>query len=310
MITLFAAPKPFNDQFNAIQTRAILSWKRLIPPCEIILFGDEKGTAEKAASFNIKHVPMVAKNEYGTPLLNDLFAKAQSMAVNNLVGYVNADIILMSDFMEAVANISGLNKPFLLVGRRWDVNLENPPDFAEPDFEKKLRAYVLKKGFHRHFTAIDYFVFPRGLYRTLPPFAIGRPAFDNWLLWKAYALGARLIDASDIIMAVHQNHNYSHHPHGEKGVWEGPEAQRNRKLLKTWRHCFLISDAPYRLTSRGLGLNFTCEHLKQRFYSIKVLPLEWIVIFMNKTRKIRRKFGFEKSGILFIKKTWIRIFSR
>jgi len=44
-------------------------------------------------------------------------------------------------------------------------------------------------------------------------------------------LGAPIIDASEMITVVHQNHDYSHHPQGKKGVWEGLEAKRNQELM-------------------------------------------------------------------------------
>ena len=80
MFTIFALPKPFRGLNEIIQTNAIQSWKKLNIPCEIILFGDEEGTAEFAVSNGIEHVPEIALNEYGTPLVNTLFSTAQEMA--------------------------------------------------------------------------------------------------------------------------------------------------------------------------------------------------------------------------------------
>ncbi len=81
---------------------------------------------------------------------------------------------------------------------------------------------------------IDYFAFPRGLYsRNTPPLVIGRPSWDNWLLWKARASGAAVVDASAVILAVHQNHDYAYHPDGKVGVWSGEEAIK--RLQTCWR---------------------------------------------------------------------------
>ena len=51
MLTLFSTPKPFRGHIAVIQTNAIRSWLELEPACEVILFGDEEGTAEVAAAF-------------------------------------------------------------------------------------------------------------------------------------------------------------------------------------------------------------------------------------------------------------------
>ena len=63
----------------------------------------------------------------------------------------------------------------------------------------------------------------------------GRPGWDNWLLWFARSSGAAVVDASSVVCAVHQNHDYGYHPDGEKGVWEGEEAQQNYQLLEGHR---------------------------------------------------------------------------
>jgi hypothetical protein len=62
---------------------------------------------------------------------------------------------------------------------------------------------------------IDYFVFRKGLYKELPDLVIGRVFWDQWLVWKARASGAALLDATDAVTAIHQNHDYGYHP-GER----------------------------------------------------------------------------------------------
>jgi hypothetical protein len=75
------------------------------------------------------------------------------------------------------------------------------------------------------------FLFSKGLYyRQIPEFVIGRPGWDNWLLWYPLSLKVSLIDASRDVRAVRQNHDYNYHPEGEQGVWHGEEAQENYRL--------------------------------------------------------------------------------
>ncbi|UZE93498.1 MAG: hypothetical protein IB617_01545 [Candidatus Nealsonbacteria bacterium] len=128
MLTIFAIPKPFEKEFNIIQRNAIKSWILLEPRPEIILFGDEKGTADIAKEFNVKHFPKIARNEFGTPIVSDIFKKAQKIARNNILVYVNADIILMKDFIRAVEKIKDEEK-FLMVGQRWDVDIKEKINF-------------------------------------------------------------------------------------------------------------------------------------------------------------------------------------
>jgi hypothetical protein len=232
MITLFASPKPFRGHIAVIQRNAIQSWLQLRPACEIILLGDDEGTADVAREFGLRHIPDVARNEYGTPLLNSLFELAQAAASHRLLAYVNTDIILVSDFVAAVRRIPF--RRFVMVGRRWDLDLNQPWDFSHPDWEANLRAYLSEHGVLHSPTGIDYFVFPPGLWDPIPPFAVGRTAWDNWLIYQARALGVDVVDATGAVTAIHQNHDYALNvgdfPDGVEEIWKGPEAQRNRAL--------------------------------------------------------------------------------
>lgn len=265
MLTLFSIPKPFRNHIGIIQTNALRSWLKLEPRCEVILFGAEDGTAATASRFGVVHSPEVSRNEYGTPLLNDLFEKAQRIASHDLVCFVNADIILMNDFISAVKSVRTLNELFLMVGRRWNLDLHQALDFEQRDWDANLRLSVKRHGKPGLPYYIDYFVFPTGLFTSLPPFVIGRAGFDNWLLWKARCSGARLVDASAVIMAVHQNHDYAHHPQGRDGVYLGPEAKRNRELMGGSHHLFTLEDATHYLTPSGLKRNLSRRYFRRKW---------------------------------------------
>ena len=72
---------------------------------------------------------------------------------------------------------------------------------------------------------IDYFAFPRGMMVDVPPFVIGRPGYDNWLLWQTRQRRIPLVDASDEAPVVHQNHDYSH-------IKAGADARRRLRRLR------------------------------------------------------------------------------
>src|SRR5438270_11144676 len=103
MLTIFAIPKDFKGQFQAIQLNAIQSWTLLEPRPEIILFGDDEGTAEAAARFGLRHVSSAERNEYGTPRVDRLFLADQKVAGSDLLCYIHSDIILTAAILRAVA---------------------------------------------------------------------------------------------------------------------------------------------------------------------------------------------------------------
>lgn len=281
MLTIFSIPKPFRDDINIIQRNAISSWLSFYPKCEIILFGDEEGIDKVAKEFNIRYIPEIKKNEFGTPLVNDVFEKAKKIANENILAYVNADIILMSDFMKAIENIK--ESRFLMVGRRWDLDIEELIDFQETDWEKGLVYRMNRKGKLHGLAGIDYFVFPKNLWREIPSFALGRTCWDNWFLYKASSMNVPIIDASRVIMAIHQNHTYSHHQKGKVGVWKGLEAKTNLKLAGGYSHLFTIRDADLILTSSGLKKPklTTYRIISTPFRYFEKLPLLKPVLFLG-----------------------------
>src|SRR5512133_2549346 len=99
-ITLFTAPKPFtNPHIAMIQRNAIRSWRALGDGLEILLLGEEEGIAENAKNLGVRHIQEIRKNSYGTPLISSLFQTARDQNDSPLLAYVNADILLMQDFV-------------------------------------------------------------------------------------------------------------------------------------------------------------------------------------------------------------------
>ena len=204
MITIFSIPKPFKGHIDIIQRNAIQSWLKLESKCEVVLFGDDEGVAEVAEEFRALHVPEVEKNEFGTPLLSSAFNLAQKIAKNDILVYINSDIILMSNFIQAIKRIN--LDLFLMNGRRCDIDITKLIDFNDVIWEKDLLEEIKNRGTIHGYSGIDYFVFPRNLPHSLPDFAVGRPGWDNWLIYQIKSLKISVIDATAVVTAVHQNH--------------------------------------------------------------------------------------------------------
>jgi FkbM family methyltransferase len=247
-VTIFAIPKSFTGHTTIIQRNAIRSWTRLTPRPEIILFGDEPGIAEMAREVDALHIAEVERNEFGTPLVDALFRSAAQVAQNDILAYVNADIILFDDFMTGTEKVAASHEEFLLIGRRWDLTVCNEIHFEMQDWQGALLAAVSRDGFLHAETGLDYFVHTKGLWVGMPPFALGRCAWDNWLVKWPIVMGKTVIDASGCITAVHQDHGYAH-AGGRANAFSGLEPQRNRAMAGSmlgWS-----TDAPFQLTAEG-----------------------------------------------------------
>ncbi|MFC1704792.1 hypothetical protein ACFLZ6_00510 [Nanoarchaeota archaeon] len=254
MITIFSSPKAFKGHISIIQKNAIKSWTLLEPKPEIILMGNERGTAEICKKLKLKHISDVKCNDSGTPLVNDIFKKAQKRSNNKILCYVNSDIILTNDFMGALSGVDFKN--FLMIGQRWDIEMKKPLNF-KPSWEKKL------SGKKQHPAGMDYFVFTKNIWKEIPSFAIGRTIWDNWLVYKALLNKAPIIDASKVVKVIHQNHGYGSISKKNK-VWKGPEADYNLKLAGPPVPSFSLHDATHILTKNGVKRALSIKYLVRR----------------------------------------------
>jgi hypothetical protein len=243
-LTLFAMPKNFRGHIATIQRNAIASWTRLDPRPEIFLFGQEEGTRELAEELGVHHFPDVARNEFGTPLIDDLFRQAEDRASSPLVGYVNADIVLTADFTAAIGRACKQHEKLMVVGRRWDIDWDQPLDFSQADWAEMLREQARRANVQRAWNLIDYFIYSRGVCDGLPPLAIGRYSWDNYILWHARSKGAALVDVSPVVLAIHQNHDYGHSS-AFADIRQSPEVKRNRAIAGPWWHLYTIEDATH-----------------------------------------------------------------
>lgn len=229
-LTLFSAPKPFTDPHIAvIQRNAIKSWT-LLPDVEVLLIGDEQGVAEIAKELGVQYLPGVQCSDNGTPLISSMFQLARENSRSDLLCIINADMLLMPDFLEA-ANLcrSRLQRDtFVLLSQRWDLDIIQPLDFTD-GWQDKLRSTVYAAGSLHRPAGSDFFLFPKSCYTDVPDFAIGRAGWDNWMIYKARQENWPVIDCTPSVMIVHQNHDYSHLP-GAKPHYEHPETNENIRL--------------------------------------------------------------------------------
>jgi hypothetical protein len=247
--TIFAIPRAFEGAVGTRQRNAVQSW--LLSGYDVLLCGDDPGVAEYAAEAGADYLPGIARNEWGTPLLSDLFAQAQARLAGRLCAYVNADIMLDDTLGWAIERAARKFERFLVVGRRYDARVDGAFDFTG-EWEARLRAMCDPARLHGEF-GLDYFGFRAPLWQDIPPLAVGRMRWDNWLLWEAQRLGADTVDATGMALAVHQSHGYEHIPaEHNTPEWNAyPEIRRNLELagncvVGTNSACWVMQDGEIR----------------------------------------------------------------
>jgi len=246
LITLFSAPKPYTDPHIAlIQRNALHSWT-LLPDVEVILLDNEEGLAETVKEFNVKHVPDAKCNDNGTPLISSMFEMARQNSHSDLFCIINADMIV-----EAAKQVVKLKDKFVLLSRRWDLDVTHPIEFSE-GWQSRLEAMVRTQGQLHRPAGSDFFLFPKSCYQDVPNFAIGRAGWDNWMIYKARKEKWPVIDCTPSVMIVHQNHDYSHLPDA-KPHYEHPDTDENIRLAGGQANIrYTILDSTYELVNGKL----------------------------------------------------------
>lgn len=290
-LTIFATPKPFTDShIDLIQQNAIGSWLQLGEDVEVVLVGDEEGYSEVVEQYQIPHQLHVSRNKWGTPLVNSIFMQARKASQNNLLAYINADIILTPDFVSAVLEISRIEERFLIVGRRWDLRVEEEITF-EGKWVDELEKKVRNQGKLHDPTAIDYFVFPRGIFTDIPSFAIGRAGWDNWMVYHAIKQGWTVIDITPSAIVIHQEHDYDHLPEG-KPHYNLDESSQNVNLGGGFTKIYDLLDVKWEFTDGKIRkVQLTLPRMLRKIER-KVMPQRkegWRWWLTRKLRQLRRK---------------------
>jgi hypothetical protein len=250
MITIFSTPRPFVGEFDLIQRNAIKSWAMLGDQCQVILLNDEENTTENVArELGVEFVDTCNKNEFGTPLLDSVFASVKSLARHDVLAHVNTDIILFPDFVRVINEVAAKlhGQSFLMLGRRWDLDILGAVNYLDADWAEKLIARTHAEGKLHGPAGMDYWVFPKNTPITPPPFCVGRPSMDTWLVFSAKSQGIVVLDATEAITIIHQQHGYpkKRAPHFEV------ECNRNVVLAGGYSNLLTLREADY-LVSRSV----------------------------------------------------------
>lgn len=293
LLTIFTSPKPFLDPHIAlIQRNAIRSWRQLGEQVEVLLVGDEPGLTDIAAELRIAHLPQVQRNKWGTPLVSSIFELARCNSCSPLLAYVNADILLMPDFVEVARTVSSKAEQFLIVGQRWDLLIRRELDFGE-DWVRKLRTEVRARGKLHQASGSDYFIFPSQMFTDMPDFAIGRAGWDNWMIFRARQQGIAVVDATPSLMVIHQEHGYAHLPNN-RPHYDLEESSHNMIMAGGRLAIYTILDTNYQLIGGKLRSPRPSALRLLRRVELWLMPKDashrgWRYALARKARRLRRR---------------------
>lgn len=292
MISIFACPRPFTDPLIAsIQRKALLSWKQLSSDIEVILMGRDEGVEQTALFFGFRHVRDIEYSPYGTPIVSSIFDTAQKVAKYDILAYVNADIILSPNLLNAVD----------IALRKWKrFTLFSSPkisNYDAIDLSSDVPIYLQASGhISRDATphGTDVFVFTKGVYKNIPPFRLGRRLWDTWLMGDAVFRGIPAIDGTEYAPTYHPYDIRSTHIHDFMPISEREQIEREIKgdhyLIEVMlNHSFMHEwyNTPRTRLPYFIDIHGNIQRNKNK---ISTFRLRWIY-FIYKTHPLRRRLG-------------------
>lgn len=292
MFTLISTPKPFvESHIIQQQIQALESWLLIRPRPQIIYIGEEEGTEKVCRQYGIELIPEVERSPSGVPLLNDLLRRGEQAARYDVIAYVNADILIAPTLPRAIEIVQKRWKRFLLISTPHlaDLNDLQIQEGFEHEALKRIKTPPATFG-------TDLFAFTKGVYKAIPPLAVGRFYWDNWLMCDPGLHRIPVIDATDFALTFHPMEETSTH-YAEYIKGRSPsnkfdefmqrikeDIHRNFSYMDN-AHLLGRSSVPYymdkegKILSRGLGAFY-------RFW----LQLQW-QSWIYRTAPLRRRLG-------------------
>jgi len=212
-ITFFTHVRPFDDVFGPIQMAALSSWAYAYDEVQIVCFGPD--TEHYNVIRELGYIPAICEtNEYHQSDFGSMFRGVERDYNSSYYCEVSSDIIL-SHFGFLMPQLRHWEAPFV-IGQRLD-------------YDPQTQVYTPHPP-----SAVDWFLYRKGQLPAIdiPPFSIGRTAYDNWMVWAArYRWKLQVLDATSIVMAIH--HNHPHPEHGNKAAMhQSRERTRNLELAR------------------------------------------------------------------------------
>eukprot|EP00762_Andalucia_godoyi_P001930 ANDGO_06075.mRNA.1 hypothetical protein JH06_3334 len=237
-VTVFTVPKGYHGSKRDAQESALISWLDQ-GVSEVLLLDNEPevfAVAEHYESFGVKHIPEVARSNFGTPVLPSVFSEAEKRSPSsNLMMYVNSDIILHGSLrvvLDAIARSPLNGKAVLAVARRIDVRPEMLGRI-HPKWKQTVEGLIARGQFEeKNPCYVDFFLYNKTslLFEGMPDLLLGRFRWDNWLTHRGRKNGY-LLDVSEVLRAVHiHHHTKSYTASFRQPVELAAEIQKNHML--------------------------------------------------------------------------------
>jgi hypothetical protein len=273
-IAILSSPRPFIGEFNRIQTNAIKSWMSLDSNIDIFLIDDEQSTCSSllTASYYsaISIIHPLASSPWGTPLIDGPINQLLSSKKYSHVCFVNTDIILDNRFVDLISFLTRCSfTNYICMGQRHNIDVPFTLDYISATDRPMPNPWILPRSLHPP-TGMDYWIMPCSSSLVFPPFISGRPGMDSWLAWYHVSNHLPLIDATNFLQVLHQNHPYP----AKKFEYFKDETDYNLTVAGGYSNMLSLRFASHLINSSGdvIRVGLIDRFLRSRLLRAFIIP--------------------------------------
>ena len=221
-----------------VYTNTIRNWATFLPRIQPVLFTTfESGPViDIARKYGWYIYPNPTVNEFGCPILKDMYLAAYELFNATFYGYANGDILFdmgLNDTLSKMNEHFNTIKVSLLFGTRMNYKLLPEANYTEKPLWTPYRIHQLVVENQTEYfkpDAFDYFFVTKHYpFSKMKPLVISRSGFDTYFSAITNTLKLTTIEGTGSVVALHQTDHDGNYAHSAKR--NDSDTKYNRILL-------------------------------------------------------------------------------
>ena len=136
--------------------------------------------------------------------------------------------------------------------------------------------------------------------KKIPDFVVGRPGYDNWLIWYARRNFIPVVDISEEIIVIHQSHHYNfHNLKNDPKIFDRnkiPIEEDGKKNMELHGNKVLnLLDADFSIVNGKIEKKTSKEYVYRNLGKLSIIFPEFS-LFLNIYAKLYRMLFYKSIG--------------
>ena len=232
LLTLFTTWNK-NSEKDLVHNNTVKNWLSFRPFVIPVVFTNDRSIATECKRYGWDVLPVRVTAVEDVPVLKFMYLDAMKVYNTTYYAYSNSDILYSNNLVDTLIgcaynlsyflNMTYLNgsflygksgyaqQPTLIIGQR--TNVQNVTK-TEGSTWAAITSVARNRGGLFFVYAIDYFITPKSYpWEDSPEVIVGKPSYDNWLIYNARKQKHKVIDATTTLLALHQTTSAGNYEH-------------------------------------------------------------------------------------------------